>query len=335
MEKFSQFRDKGSGIAPFLPIPPEPKGVALPFHIFLYVCRVPLLLFFCIAYFAFFQFLPFGVLGRKASLWCILGIPGIWWIDLQIDGVKKGSLAQHSARLPKAGSIIASTYNSPIDALYLAAIFDPIFAASYPNTRLVQPLTLFQATIRAFSSPSSQVQAPPNAKLVDVSTYLAQNPNRVMVLFPECTTSNGRGTLPLSPCLLAASSRTKVHPVHLRYTPADITTPIPHAYGTFLWNLCSRPTHCIRIRIAEAVQNSAQNHAASLKASALDSIADSASDAETLVGTEEDGPQTQEERIFLDKISEALARLGRIKRVGLGVKEKGDFVDMWTKKKRS
>jgi 1-acylglycerol-3-phosphate O-acyltransferase len=80
----------GSGIAPFLPIPPEPSGIALPFHIFLYICRMPLLLFFSIAYFALFQFLPFGVLGRKASLWCILGIPGIWWIDLQIDGVKKG-----------------------------------------------------------------------------------------------------------------------------------------------------------------------------------------------------------------------------------------------------
>lgn len=311
---------------------------------------MPLLLFFSIAYFAFFQFLPFGVLGRKASLWCILGIPGIWWIDLQIDGVKKGyerstdrtrpselmrdrSLAQHSARLPKAGSIIASSHNSPIDALYLAAIFDPVFAASYPNTRLVRPMTLFQATVGAFASPSSQDQAPANAKLVDVSTYLAQNPNRVLVLFPECTTSNGRGILPLSPCLLASSSRTKVYPVHLRYTPADITTPIPHAYGKFLWNLCSRPTHCIRIRIAEAVQNTAQNNAASLKASALDNIADNASDAETLVGAEEDGPQNKEERMFLDKISEALARLGRIKRVGLGVKEKADFVNMWTKKR--
>lgn len=244
------------------------------------------------------------------------------------------SLAQHSARLPKAGSVIASTYNSPIDALYLAAIFDPIFAACYPNTRLVQPMTLFQATLRAFAAPSSQDQAPPNAKLVDVSSYLAQYPNRVLVLFPECTTSNGRGTLPLSPSLLASSSRTKVYPVHLRYTPADITTPIPHAYGTFLWNLCSRPTHCIRIRIAEAVQNSAQNHAASLKASAVDVVTDSASEAETLVGSEEDMVLTKEERLFLDKISEALARLGRIKRVGLGVKEKGSFVNMWTRKKR-
>ena len=80
----------GSGIAPFLPIPTEASGFYLPFHIFLYVFRVPLLLFFCVTYFCFVQWLPIGALSKKASLWCILGVPGIWWIDLQVDGVKKG-----------------------------------------------------------------------------------------------------------------------------------------------------------------------------------------------------------------------------------------------------
>ena len=89
----------GSGIAPFLPIPPDPKGVRLPFDVFLYVCRVPLLLVFALSYFAFLQFMPIGVLGRKASLWCILGVPGIWWIDLQIDGVKKGYAAHRYSLL--------------------------------------------------------------------------------------------------------------------------------------------------------------------------------------------------------------------------------------------
>ena len=48
------------------------------------------------------QWLPIGSLGKKASLWLILGAPGVWWIDLQIDGVKKGFVpysgySQHSA----------------------------------------------------------------------------------------------------------------------------------------------------------------------------------------------------------------------------------------------
>jgi hypothetical protein len=31
-----------------------------------------------------------GTLLRKANLWCIIGIPGIWWVDLQVDGVRRG-----------------------------------------------------------------------------------------------------------------------------------------------------------------------------------------------------------------------------------------------------
>lgn len=58
---------------------------------------------------------------------------------------------------------------------------------------------------------------------------------------------------------------------------------------------------------------------------------DVSSEAETLVGSDEENGMNQEERAFLDKIAEALARLGRVKRVGLGVKEKQDFIAMWTK----
>lgn len=80
----------GSGVAPFLPVPTEASGIALPFHIFLFLVRLPLLLTVTILYFAILQWLPIGPLARKAALWVILGTPGIWWVDLQIDGVKKG-----------------------------------------------------------------------------------------------------------------------------------------------------------------------------------------------------------------------------------------------------
>ncbi|KAL6252828.1 Lysophosphatidic acid:oleoyl-CoA acyltransferase 1 [Rhinocladiella similis] len=342
MEKFSQFRDKGSGIAPFLPIPHEPAGIALPFHAFLFIFRVPLLLMFSISYFLVLQWMPIGVLGRKASLWCILGIPGIWWIDLQIDGVKKGSLAKNSTRIPQAGSVIASSHASPIDALYLAAIFDPIYAATYPNTRLVEPISLFSAVRRSLAHPKPN--PPDGTKLVDIGTLVARNPDRILVIFPECTTSNGRGILPMSPSLLNTPPRTKVFPVSLRFTPADVTTPIPHAYLTFLWNLCSRPSHCIRIRIAESVYNTSKRSpepavakVTSYTTNYLDTLASdgTGSDADTLVGGEDsEGPTTKEERAFLDKIAEALARLGRVKRVGLGVKDKIEFVAMWTKSRR-
>ena len=54
-----------------------------------------------------------------------------------------------------------------------------------------------------------------------------------------------------------------------------------------------------------------------------------------MVGSEDsEGPTTKEERAFLDKIAEALARLGRVKRVGLGVNDKVEFLTMWMKSKR-
>lgn len=106
MEKYSQYRDRGislwlysfdniltflgSGIAPFFPIQTQSSGIYLPFHLFLFLIRLPILVTVTLSYFVILQWLPIGSLGKKASLWLILGTPGVWWIDLQIDGVRKG-----------------------------------------------------------------------------------------------------------------------------------------------------------------------------------------------------------------------------------------------------
>ncbi|MCJ1384731.1 hypothetical protein MMC17_007849 [Xylographa soralifera] len=342
MEKYSQYRDRGSGIAPFFPIPTKPSGLYLPFHIFLFLFRIPILLTVTLSYFIVLQWLPIGSLGKKASLWLILGTPGIWWIDLQIDGVKRGSLAKyHQTRLPQPGTIIASSLTSPIDALYLAAIFDPIFTASYPSTRLVHRISLFQALLRAFAEP--QLEPPPNTNLCNLETLIRKHPHRAVVVFPECTTTNGRGILSFSPSLLTSPPRTKIFPISLRYSPGDITTPVPASYLTFLWNLLSKPTHCIRVRIAEVVYNNSQTAASAPRPTSpngynsnfLDTLQDDiSSSSETLLGSEEGDGITPSERRVVDKIAEALARLGRVKRVGLGVKEKLDFVRAWSRQRR-
>lgn len=46
------------------------------------------------------------------------------------------------------------------------------------------------------------------------------------------------------------------------------------------------------------------------------------------------GDLTSEERRVLDRIGEDLARLGRVKRVGLGVAEKEKFINAWYRKRR-
>jgi hypothetical protein len=116
MEKYSQFRDKGThtshahvhmprlyvlelqkltatgtAIAPFLPVPPAPSSILwTPVSVFLVACRLPLLITVSIAYFCFLEWFPVGHAVKYIALWLMAGIPGVWWVDLQIDGVRRG-----------------------------------------------------------------------------------------------------------------------------------------------------------------------------------------------------------------------------------------------------
>ncbi|RAH48646.1 lysophosphatidic acid acyltransferase LOA1 [Aspergillus brunneoviolaceus CBS 621.78] len=367
MEKFTQFRDRGSGIAPFLPIPPQPISyLQIPVRIVLFWIRLPLFVFACLSYFLVLQWLPIGSLGKKASLWCILGIPSIWWIDLQVDGVRKGPSAicqnllqptttsrtninpssltasrslhrQDQTRLPGPRSIIASSFTSPIDPLYLAAIFDPIFTACYPNTSEVEQISLFQAILRAFSAP--RPAAPPAHKLTTLDALLRKYPGRALVTFPECTTTNGRAILPLSPALLTTPPATKIYPISLRYTPVDVVTPLPGSYLSFLWNLLSKPTHCIRVRIAGGVTPTTSTSTSTTAAASTGSSTRRNYDTnylDTLDASTRSASSSPEatgvsDAALLDHVADSLARLARVKRVGLGVKEKVDFVRVWTR----
>ncbi|KAJ5499368.1 hypothetical protein N7453_008419 [Penicillium expansum] len=279
MERYSQFRDRGSGIAPSLPIPVEALGLQTPLRILLFCFRLPLFIFITLSYFLILQWLPYRIAGEK--------------------GCSMVSLKQQQARLPQPGSVIASSFTSPIDAVYLAAIFDPIFTASYPNTRQVERISLFQAILRAFAFPATQPA--PGARMVDVSTLVEQYPNRPIVLFPECTTTNGRGILTLGNSLLGVPPKTKIFP----------------------------PTHCIRVRIAESVTNSHN---------AIDATPKSTFNTNYLDALDQNGQEEQvspSEKALLDNVGESLARLGRVKRVGLGVKEKQEFSRAWSQSRRT
>lgn len=230
--------------------------------------------------------------------------------------------------MPQPGDIIASTFTSPIDALYLAAIFDPVFTVSYPHTRQVQQISLLVALLRAVSYP---IETPSNPlKLVPLGVLQKKYPKRVIVVFPECTTTNGKGILPFSPSLLSTDQGTKIFPISLRYSPQDMTTPIPGWMNglRFLWCLCGRMTSIIRVRIAQAEIVATQGESLSdMKKSINGGWIVEGADSD-----EEDGESekiTTEEQKLLDKVSEALARLTRVKRVGLTVKDKADFVKAW------
>ena len=146
--------------------------------------------------------------------------------------------------------------------------------------------------------------------------------------------------MPLSPALLEAPANTKIFVVSLKYAPADVTTPVPgwREGLRFLWNLCSRPTHTIRFRVAEPMFNSLTAETNGVHG---DEDGEEDRDVDAEVEAEGVGRTTQqgdvmlrpEEKAMLDKVGEALARLGRVKRVAIGVREKIEFVKVWAKRR--
>lgn len=339
----------------------------------LFLFRLPFFLCLSISYFLVFQWLPIGSLARKTWLWSILLSSGVWWVDLQVEGVKKGyvffhqicfflkkrwrdswltktgcsSLAKKANKLPKPHTVILSSFNSPLDAIYIAAIFDPVFTASYPTTKKVEQITLLTAILRAFSLPL--LSPPKGATLATVATLLRANPTRTIVVFPEATTTNGRGILRFAPSLDTTPKDVAIFPISLRYTPADVTTPIPETYFSTLYNLLSRPTHCIRVRIAEAIYNKPEketlidyghieDYHSDIASSESDGeetrlISSSSSDTITDEKSSPDDKGEKQSRLS-EKGGEALARISRSKRLNLGVKEKMKFVEAWGKNKR-
>jgi hypothetical protein len=256
-------------------------------------------------------------------------------------------LAEAKNNLPQPGTIIASSFISPLDPLYLAGIFCPIFTRCYPYTRKVERISLFRAILLAFSQPQLVPTDPAN--LITLKELTEQNPKRIICVFPECTTTNGRGILPISEGLLSADSKTRIYPVNLRYTPGDITTPVPGNIFAWFWKLLSKPSHYMRVRIARSMYNNPaldfprkemKQKAAAASGVDLDFSEDEEDDVfgelkkRDNVKEREDSGVSKEEQKVLDRVGEDLARLGRVKRVGLGVPEKIEFVKVWAKRRR-
>ncbi|KAH7009208.1 uncharacterized protein B0I36DRAFT_426158 [Microdochium trichocladiopsis] len=188
-------------------------------QVLLLVTRLPLIFITIAAYGILLQWFPSGSVVKKLALFILMGISGTWWTDLQIDGVRRGSVAQQpSWRLPQGGSVIVSSATSPIDAVYLAAAFDPIFTTSCPGTRKVRRLGLLQAILRGFRRIGDNPLG--DAALGELETLLVEHPARVIVVFLDCPKTNNKGLLPRLSSLVAVppstnAFRVSIRPLHL------------------------------------------------------------------------------------------------------------------------
>lgn len=61
-----------------------------PVYTFLFLFRLPFVLSLSVLLFGVIEWLPVGGTIRYVVLWALLGLTGVWWVDFQVDGVKRG-----------------------------------------------------------------------------------------------------------------------------------------------------------------------------------------------------------------------------------------------------
>ena len=87
------------------------------------------------------------------------------------------------------------------------------------------------------------------------------------------------------------------------------------------------------MRIAESEYNTSQPHQRVLYGSDR-RLEDAESSTDTLLDSEDGDSMNTVEKKVLDRVAEALARLGRGKRLGLTVKDKIGFIRAWSRQHR-
>lgn len=281
MEKFSAFRDPGTGIQPFL-LPVALSDSSLLATLLLPVRGAVLILrtFILVTIFLFYCGLRYGLctllvpipllrhsllhLATRLMARSALYILGFVEIQEEIVTKKRGKLHELPWR-PRAGDIIVSNWSSWVDVLWLAYRFDPIFVmpvfeepklstvnvdpspASYRPGRskgsgVPSPSRLQATTSRSavkgfrqmslFSMIWATGHTPDRLTSNSVSQLkkLRQSAERPVVVFPECTTSNGRGLLRFADVFEGARVPTKelqVFIMCIRYDPPTPQRPSP------------------------------------------------------------------------------------------------------------
>ncbi|KAF9534819.1 hypothetical protein CPB83DRAFT_842996 [Crepidotus variabilis] len=376
MEKFSAYRDPGTGIQPFLrPVPPLEVDlfvkISLPLRLALGVIRTALVLLIGLAYIildkcllVFYPIYPLYAL-LEHSVKFILGrialfVLGIFWIHVEQFNRKRSRAPKlPESWNPRPGDIIVSNWSSWVEAIWLALRYNPVFVLPVPVSHSESPVPGTASTPithkpgRRTDTGSANVQLPSRAslsrvqfrgfqkvsllKLISLTGHappfdvsgscmsleeIQQNAGGPIVVFPECTTSNGRGLLRF------ASVFRKNVPVK--------------KYQVFIMNIRCDPPSSLAHTLTHSMPSRFINPLPELFAIAM-SLAPTQMTIRLLAPSESPGSQLFIASEILsdysgdDQLSEAcailIASMGKMKRTAMGWEDKCNFLEFYESKR--
>lgn len=219
MEKFSAWRDKGTGISPFMPVD-SPKSalrkyVADPLLVAL---KLPI---FVVLYYA--AFLAPKVVVRFV-LFTLLGFSDI---DVLVEGVRKLKVDEINRSRPSVNNVVIQNFVSPLDVFLLFYVSNVTSLRSIvvviPRGDGLYTFSVWEALSLNFEELESHALG---TKLADYSALKG----KLVVLFPEGTASNNRAVLKFAsvPQSLFDMPGFTTKTMAVRLYPNSAALPVPH-----------------------------------------------------------------------------------------------------------
>lgn len=244
MEKYTSWRDKGTGIAPFLPPPVSDPGIGpLLLQTLLFFFKLVLLLPLLIAY---------GVSQSKSILSWILSFLFCWKTEIIIQGVKRREWVK-SKHYPQKGKLYLCNSTSPLDALALDMMAQGPSCFLVPQENIIYKMNKSQYFHFALDGSLDA------KKFGHEVGNIKQLKNSVNFMFPEGTCSNGKTVLPFGlneACLLdflqlpETDSSATLQTIRLKLN-VSLVTPLNVGFLTYCSTLYTRGVH-FKIKINES-----------------------------------------------------------------------------------
>ncbi|PVU92709.1 hypothetical protein BB561_003665 [Smittium simulii] len=266
MEKYSKWRDFGTGIQPFLPLtPPNIRktavnkikdlivvyfaGVAFSITRLLIISAIFSLdiAFLNLLYFLaptkyIFNSIQTAIRRVTASL--VLFISGFYQITQNVYSVKKIKQSKHKAveksKVPKSGDLILSNHSSYIDVLYFISKYNPVFVEIDNATLYMKPLKGWSAIASSCSKPTALLNAKHAQSLKSICEEARNYNLGPVVIFPENTTTNGQALLQLLPIFSNFENideKSNIFITSIKYPSKEFspTFPMGNPFSHFFW----------------------------------------------------------------------------------------------------
>lgn len=222
MEKFSNWRDKGTGISPFMPTVQTNSSALSKIYIIpkclLLMVKLPIFLLACIVY----SVVPSQTISRFIAFVLF----GLRKYDLTVEGIKRTRLNEIESAKPKVNDLVVVNYVSPIDALLVyiisnASLRDIAFLIPNSKGQLYEYsiVSFFNHTFsNEFGNETSKIL------VKDLSKYK----NKLVYVFLEGTPSNNKAVLPfISISHVEIPAFFSIKTLVLKLQPAQFTLSIP------------------------------------------------------------------------------------------------------------